>query len=70
MAKGGDFLSGLDWNEGDVRDNTRAVLRGLLDKPLTREATSKKKGSHDPRVTMEMRHREVCCAVSPKCQSA
>ena len=58
-AKGGDFLSGLDLSEGDVRDNTRAVLQGLLDKPLAREATTKK-GSHDPRVTMEMRHREVC----------
>ena len=61
VAKSGDFLSGLDFGEGDVRDNTRAVLQGLLDKPLSREATSKKKGSQDPRVTMEMRHREVCC---------
>lgn len=60
----GDYLSGLDWSEGDVRTNVRTVVDGLM-KTSSADIHSAKmkvggeKRSHDPRVTMEMRHREV-----------
>lgn len=60
----GDYLSGLDWLEGDVRTNVRTVVDGLM-KTSSADIHSAKmkvggeKQSHDPRVTMEMRHREV-----------
>ena len=60
----GDYLSGLDWSEGDVRTNVRAVVDGLMktssaDIHCTKMKVGGEKWSHDPRVTMEMRHREV-----------
>ena len=65
----GDYLSGLDWSEGDVRTNVRAVVDGLMktssaDIHCTKMKVGGEKRSHDPRVTMEMRHREVSHAVS------
>lgn len=58
----GDLLSGLDWGEGDVRHNAHCIVEGLMRKTV---ATASKKGgqkrSHDPRVTIEMRHQQVCC---------
>ena len=57
-----DFLSSVDWLSGDVGQNTKEVLQGLLSKELkgqsAQQARTKKK-SCDPVVTMEMRHREV-----------
>ena len=60
----GDYLSGLDWSEGDVRTNVRTVVDGLMktssaDIHCTKMRVGGEKQSHDPRVTMEMRHREV-----------
>ena len=56
-----DFLSDLDWSEGDVRENVRAVVDGLMQKSLAKVQSGGhgKRKSHDPRITMEMRHKEV-----------
>ena len=66
----GDLLSGLDWGEGDVRGNVHCIVEGLMRKTV---ATARKKGgqktSHDPRVTMEMRHQQVYC-YNVLCKSA
>lgn len=58
----GDYLSGLDWSEGDVKTNVRTVVDGLMKTSDIHSAKMKvggEKRSHDPRVTMEMRHKEV-----------
>ena len=60
----GDYLSGLDWSEGDVRANVQTVVDGLMmtssaDIHCSKMKVGREKRSHDPRVTMEMRHREV-----------
>ena len=63
----GDYLSGLDWSEGDVRTNVRTVVDGLMKTSSADIHCTKvggEKRSHDPRVTMEMRHREVGHTVS------
>jgi len=58
-----DYLSGLDWLDGDVGTNARTILDGLMKTSLVNTHHAKTVGegkrSHDPRVTMEMRHREV-----------
>ena len=65
----GDYLLGLDWSEGDVRTNVRTVVDGLMktssaDIHCSKMRVGGEKQSHDPRVTMEMRHREVGHTVS------
>ncbi len=56
-----DVLTGLDWSEGDVRDNARAVVDRLMKKSFSGRKGSHdlKKRSRDPLVTMEMRHKAV-----------
>ena len=57
-----DFLSTVDWVSGDVGQSTKDVLRGLLSKELKCEVSHQpiaKRKSHDPRVTIEMRHKQV-----------
>lgn len=57
-----DFLTTLDWSEGDVRTNSRAVVEELMKKSLSEAQLSRrdpKKRSHDPLVTMDMRHKAV-----------
>ena len=57
-----DFLSTVDWVSGDVGQSTKDVLRGLLSKELKCEVSHPpiaKRKSHDPRVTIEMRHKQV-----------
>ena len=57
-----DFLSTVDWVSGDVGQSTKDVLRGLLSKELKCEVRHQpiaKRKSHDPRVTIEMRHKQV-----------
>ncbi len=59
-----DFLTALDWSEGDVRANAKAVVDGLMTKTLAKARPTKgsldsKRRSHDPLVTMEMRHKAV-----------
>lgn len=65
-----DFLGSLDWGHGSVVDNARSVMEGLLRKdfPSVRHpysnASLSTQQSHDPRVTMEMRHKKVCFVFS------
>lgn len=56
----GDFLSSVDWDEGDVSENVHLVVQGLMRKSLVQaQRRGRGRKSHDPRVTMEMRHKEV-----------
>ena len=63
MRREPDYLSCLDWSDGDVGMNARAVVDGLMKTSSVNTRHPKTvgggRGSHDPRVTMEMRHKEV-----------
>lgn len=64
----GDLLSTQDWGEGEVGEKVDSILQALMKKTVSsagegggREGRGRnKRGHHDPRVTMEMRHRQVC----------
>ena len=62
----GDYLgSVVDWYHGNVAENARSVVEGLLEKDLhtpllVMPNTPSSKLSHDPRITMDMRHKKVC----------
>ncbi len=64
-SRSDDFLSSLDWEQGNVADNAKNVVRELLRKDLSSTISSsnhrgtKSAVSHDPRVAMEIRHRQV-----------
>jgi hypothetical protein len=61
-AEAEDFLSTVDWVSGDVGQSTKDVLRGLLSKELKCEVSHHQpiaKRKHDPRVAIEMRHKQV-----------
>ena len=60
-----DISARVEWEEGDVRDNARAVVEGLLQKTLRgvdepeKRVSSKRATCADPRITMELRHKQV-----------
>lgn len=60
----GDLLSTQDWGEGEVGEKVDSIVQALMKK--TGEGGGQegrggsKRGHCDPRVTMEMRHRQVC----------
>ena len=63
-----DPLPGQDWGEGDVRENVSSIVEALMKKPVSsrgggrRENGERRGGAgecSDPRVTMEMRHKQV-----------
>ena len=61
LARGGDYVATMDWEDGGVRENVQKVMVGLLDAPVRlseqrRVITEKER---DPSITMEMRHKEV-----------
>ena len=60
-AEAEDFLSTVDWVSGDVGQSTKDVLRGLLSKELKCEVSHRQPVAkkHDPRVAIEMRHKQV-----------
>ena len=64
--EGGDVLSGQDWGEeGEVRESVSSIMRTLMEKPVASLGGEgeipgeRKRGQHDPRVTMDMRHSQV-----------
>lgn len=64
-----DYLGSLDWGCGSVADNARTVVDSLLRKDLqsvhsAKSLASSATRSHDPRVTMEMRHKKVSVTLS------
>ena len=61
-----DFLSTVDWVSGDVGQSTKDVLRGLLSKELKCEVSHRQPiaKNHDPRVAIEMRHKQVRLAIT------
>lgn len=59
-----DVSAQVEWEEGDVRDNARAVVQGLLHKTLRgvdgpKKVSSKHATCADPRIAMELRHKQV-----------
>ena len=64
----GDLLSTQDWGEGEVGEKVDSIVQALMKKTVSsagegggREGRGGNKRGHcDPRVTMEMRHRQVC----------
>ena len=64
----GDLLSTQDWGEGEVGENVDSIVQALMKKTVSsagegarRDGRGRnKRGQCDPRVTMEMRHRQVC----------
>ena len=67
-AEAEDFLSTVDWVSGDVGQSTKDVLRGLLSKELKCEVSHRQpvaKRKHDPRVAIEMRHKQVRLGSNP-----
>lgn len=64
----GDILSTPDWGEGEVGESVDSIVQALMKKTVSSagergrrgERGGKKGGYRDPRVTMEMRHRQVC----------
>lgn len=66
QGEGADYLNSLDWGRGSVADNARSVVESLLQKDLPNPhsqglagGAAARQRSHDPRVTMEMRHQKV-----------
>jgi hypothetical protein len=59
----GDYIDSLDLSQGSVMENARSVVESLLRKDLQNIASplplSSAARSHDPRITMEMRHKKV-----------
>ena len=69
----GDLLSSQDWGEGEVGENVSSIVEELMKKTITSEGEERRRrgrggkgergggtrGQHDPRVTMEMRHKQV-----------
>lgn len=62
-----DYLGSLDWSHGNVADNAKSVVEGLLRRDLqgVNSPTTHTKQCNDPRITMEMRHKKVCFGLSP-----
>ena len=64
----GDLLSTQDWGEGEVGENVDSIVQALMKKTVSSAGEGarwdgrgrNKRGQRDPRVTMEMRHRQVC----------
>lgn len=54
-----DFLSSVDWVNGDVGQSAKDIVQGLLSKKLDVKTQSLKKPHNDPTVSMEMRHKKV-----------
>ena len=59
-----DISARVEWEGGDVRDNARAVVEGLLQKTLRIAeepvgVSSENAVCVDPRVAMELRHKQV-----------
>lgn len=56
-----DYLGSLDWSHGNVADNAKSVVEGLLRRDLqgVNSPTTHTKQCNDPRITMEMRHKKV-----------
>ena len=68
-----DLLSRQDWGEGEVGENVHSIVQALMKKtvssagegggsrerPGDNEAGKRRRGHHDPRVTMDMRHKQV-----------
>lgn len=59
-AEDGDFLSSLDWGNSSVVDSAKSVVEGLMRKKLLNLGhLTESSRSHDPRISMEMRHKQV-----------
>ena len=61
-GKAEDLLSTLDWGKGEVEDNVHSIVQALMKKTVRGrkgERGGRRRGHHDPRVTMEMRHKQV-----------
>ena len=59
-----DVSARVEWEDGDIRDNARAVVEGLLQKTLRSadepiRVASENAVCVDPRITMELRHKQV-----------
>ena len=58
-----DYLSALNWEDGEVGENARAVISGLMETKLVptikRSTVATHSNEYDPRVAMEMRHQQV-----------
>lgn len=57
----GDFLSSVDWVDGDVGQSAKDIVQGLLSKNLDVKTVQQRsqKCHEDPTVSMEMRHKKV-----------
>ena len=67
-----DVISSQDWGEGEVRENVSSIVQALMEKPVKSVRKSEggcgERGSgHDPRVTMDMRHKQVQCLIHIIC---
>lgn len=62
-----DPLSTQDWGEGEVGESVDSIVQALMKKTVNtvgergrrKEREGNKRRHHDPRVTMEMRHKQV-----------
>ena len=54
-----DYITKLEWDNGQVRDNVNIVLNGLLDTKINVSETVRERKGDNPLITMEMRHKEV-----------
>ena len=54
-----DYVTKLEWDNGQVRDNVNIVLNGLLDTKINVSETVRERKGDNPLISMEMRHKEV-----------
>ncbi len=54
-----DFLSSVDWLHGDVGQSAKGIIQDLMTKDLDVRTKKMVKKSHNPTVSMEMRHKKV-----------
>ena len=68
-----DLLSRQDWGEGEVGENVHSIVQALMKKTVSSagegggsrerpgdgEGGKRRRGHHDPTVTMDMRHKQV-----------
>ena len=59
-----DLLSMVDWESGSIAQTTKSILDILMTKKIPRLPLLNHPKSHDPRVAMEMRHKQVCDSVN------